>query len=786
MSDTESEPRNAGDDDAQASLAGMRFGPYEIVEEIGRGGMATVYAANDVRHKRRVALKVLDPRIASTLGADRFLREIGIAARLTHPHIVPLHDSGEAHGSLYYVMPYVVGESLRARLARTGPLPVSEALRYGAEIAEALDYAHRHGVVHRDVKPENVILTEGHCVVLDFGIARAIHEAAGDRLTTHGMLLGTPAYMSPEQAGGEREIDARSDVFSLGVTLYEMLTSTSPFAAPTAAATLARVLTAPVPPVRSQRADVPAHVEDVLNVALHKKPSGRFQTAGAMAGRLQTIVGSVATPAPAPRRGTRALIAAGFVAAVLGAAFLVRQGLRADPNEAALPADSANAYFASGIAEELLNALSDVPGLRVASRSASFAPDIASSDLRAVGRALGVTTVLEGSVRRAGETLRVTARLVNAGDGSVIWTSSIDGASGAVFDVQERIARTIVERLQLRLTSEAGEIRLVRRRTHDPRAFDLVLRARSAARTSTRSGLLEAAQLLHEALARDSSYTETHAQLADVYEALAVFGDQRGLPGGATLTPGDMLRQARLAAQRAVELDSLSASAHVALGTLIFRYDWDWSAAERELQRALDLQPALSTAHLSYSRFLRSMGRFQESRARLDSAHKYDRQSERSWEVAHGRIAFFARDYERAIRETRAGFNPNDRLDAVWLAQAYTFASRYAEAESVLTTLPSDDRSQRSAMAYLFARTGREREARALLGLIRGSESALPTIDAGVLVALGDTAGALDELDRAIRARDPLIVDMKVSPWLDPLRRHPRFVAIMQRLAFPE
>ena len=456
------------------------------------------------------------------------------------------------------------------------------------------------------------------------------------------------------------------------------------------------------------------------------------------------------------------------------------------PSVAVLPfsdaaADSANAYFASGIAEELLNALADVPGLRVASRTASFSQN-APSNLRDLGRQLGVATVLEGTVRRSGPSVRVTARLVNAADGSVIWSSSIDGTASDVFAVQETIARAIVERMRVRLL--AGETTLVRRRTRNADAYDLVLRARHVARTNSRTGLLEAAQLLHQALALDSAYAETHAQLAVTYQDLAIFRDQSGLPGEVAMTSGEMLRRARIAAQRAVDLDPASSAAHVALGLLLFRYDWNWAGAERELRRALELHPASGEAHSSYGRFLRSMARFAEARERLDSAKKYGTPGQVTG-LSYGRIAFFAHDFERAIRETIAEGDRTARTYDQWLAHAYAGAGSYAKAESLLIRLTPPSTAERTSLAYVYARTGRAREARALLNSIEGNERADPTYFAGVYAALGDTLAAFAELDRAILTRDPLVVDMKVFPWLDPLREHPRFKAMMQRLAFP-
>jgi eukaryotic-like serine/threonine-protein kinase len=788
---------------ARPSFVGQSFGSYTIEREIGRGGMATVYVAEDRRHGRRVALKVLHQKISFELGPERFLREIQTAARLTHPNIVPLHDSGETENQLYYVMPLVVGESLRARLRRDGRLQVGEALRLAAEVAEALDYAHRQGVVHRDVKPENILLAEGHCFVVDFGIAHAIEESAGDRLTATGLILGTPAYMSPEQAGGERDIDARSDVFSLGAVLFEMLTGESPFLAPTAAASLARVLTANVPPVREHRSDVPDNVDAVLRLALAKMPGDRFQSAGEMANRLHGLAATFATKSTDQlrltrrlRRHPRLIAAAVLLIVALTAVALSWRRTRGvatagssstEQSVAVLTfrdegADSGNAYFASGIAEELLNALADVPGLRVASRTASFSLDTAAKNPRDIGRLLGVARILEGTVRRSHDSVRVNARLVNAADGSVMWSGAIDGPASDVFAVQERIARTIVERMRLRLLDSGAT--LVRRRTREPRAYDMVLRARQLRRSNDRVDLLEASRLLHQALALDSAYAETYAVLADVYESLAVFGDQVALPDGASMTGGEMLRRARVAAQRAVDLDPESGAAHSALGMLLFRYDWSWAAAEREFRRGLELQPASSLGYAHYSRFLRSMGRFSESRASRDSARKYDEKTEESAGRAYGRISFFEKDFERAIRETLSDSTSTARTYTEWLAQAYIGAGNLAKAESLLMRAP-ENRAVRATLALIYAKTSRARDARALLGKNEGAGLTQPVMHAGVYAVLGDTAAAFAALDRAILTRDPLVVDFKVSPLLDPLRSHPRFIAIMKQLAFP-
>src|SRR5919106_334627 len=268
-------------------LQGALADRYRIEREIGAGGMATVYLAQDLRHDRKVALKLLRPELSAVIGAERFLAEIKLTANLQHPHILPLFDSGEADSYLFYVMPFVEGETLRARLTREKQLPVADAVRIATEVASALDYAHRHGVVHRDIKPENILLHDGRALVADFGIALAASKAGGNRMTETGMSLGTPHYMSPEQAMGEREITARSDVYAIGVVLYEMLTGDPPFSGSTAQAIVARVLTENPRPLLPQRHTIPRHVEAAVLTALEKLPADRFTTATEFAEALQ-------------------------------------------------------------------------------------------------------------------------------------------------------------------------------------------------------------------------------------------------------------------------------------------------------------------------------------------------------------------------------------------------------------------------------------------------------------------------------------------------------------------
>jgi serine/threonine-protein kinase len=401
---------------------------YRIEHELGRGGMAVVYLAEDLKHRRRVALKVLRPELGASLGAERFLREIEIAAGLAHPNILPLHDSGEADGLLYYVMPYVEGESLRDRLAREKQLPIDDALQVTREVADALGHAHSVGIIHRDVKPENVLFVAGHAVVADFGIARAVSEAGGEGLTETGLAVGTPAYMSPEQASGERELDSRSDVYALGCMLYEMLAGQPPFTGPTVESIVRQHIASELPPVRNLRPTVPDGVEETLATALAKSPADRFASTEVFVQRLSAE--AVGTPRPgAPPASERTLVRVIAVTGVIVVIAAVALGiwLRSPAPTGAirlavLPFDNLSGaaedrQFTDGVHEEVLNRLSWVRDLQVTSRTSSVAYRNTDEPLPAVARALGVDYVVEGSVRRGGDQLRITVQLIDVPSG---------------------------------------------------------------------------------------------------------------------------------------------------------------------------------------------------------------------------------------------------------------------------------------------------------------------------------------------------------------------------------
>jgi len=560
-------------------------GAYSIDRELGRGGMATVYLAQDAKHDRVVALKVLHPDLAASLGPDRFLREIKLAARLNHPHILPLFDSGSADGMLYYVMPYVEGESLRERLDREQKLPIDEAVRLAQGIASALDYAHRQGIVHRDIKPENVMLYENMPMVMDFGIAKAVSAAGNETLTQTGMMVGTPAYVSPEQAAGEINLDGKSDQYSLACMLYEMIAGERPFNGSSPQSIMAKRFSETPKRLQEIRSTVPASVDWAVSKAMATESSERFATSAIFSQAL--VSGTMSTPTD-----TNTLPKAS-ISQAKSVAVLPFANMSADPE---------NEYFADGMAEEIINALSKIQGLRVASRTSSFAFKGKNEDIGEIGRKLKVSTVLEGGVRKLGNRLRITCELVNVADGYHLWSERYDREIEDIFVIQDDISQAIVKALRVILTE--GEKKAIESKPHSTniQAYDYYLRGRQFIHQLRRRSLEYARQMFNKAIEIDPNYALAYTGVADASSLLYQYFDARDFN----------LRQADKASKKALELDPNLAEAHVSrgiVGSLTHRFD----EAEDAFLKALKLEPKLFEASYWYGMGLMSEGRFEDA-----------------------------------------------------------------------------------------------------------------------------------------------------------------------------
>jgi TolB-like protein/Flp pilus assembly protein TadD len=654
---------------------------YQVEREIGRGGMSTVYLAQDLRHHRPVAVKVLHPQLAVSLGSERFLREIQIAAGLQHPHIVPLYDSGQANELLYYVMPYVEGESLRQRLEREKQLPADDAVQIARSVAAALDYAHRHQVVHRDIKPENVMLHDGEAVVTDFGIAKAVTAAAADNLTQTGAAIGTPTYMSPEQAAGEADLDGRSDIYSLGAMLYEMLAGSVPFAGPTVQAVIAKLFTDPPPPLRDRRSDLPEWLESAVAKALAKSPGERFASATQFAQALKPS-GASTPPGVVVTAGMHPPAAKSI--AVLPLADMSPQ--------------RDQEYFCEGMAEEILNALTKIRALRVASRSSAFAFKGQNLDIRRVGEQLGVGTVLEGSVRKAGNRLRITAQLINVADGYHLWSERYDRDMEDVFAIQEEIAGNIVKALSVVL-SEDEKRAIEKAPTANVQAYECYLRGRQFFHQWRRKSVEYARRMFERAIEIDPNYALAHAGIADCCAFIYTYWDASAAH----------LEQADTASRKALELDPRLAEAHTSRG-LALAFAERYEEANQSFETAIRLNAKLFEAHYFFGRALYQEGKLPEAAASFEAACRLRPDDYQA-------VSFLSQTYEGLERtadataahqrtlqlvEQHVELNPDDPralcLGAIELAHAGQRARGLEWAKRALTIDPED-----SGMLYNMA-----------------------------------------------------------------------------------
>jgi len=732
--------------DQRDRLTAALAGRYVIERELGSGGMATVYLAHDVKHHREVALKVLRPELAAALGPDRFLREVEIAARLNHPHILALYDSGETNGFLFYVMPYVAGESLRHRLEREKQLPIEEALAITRHVAAALGHAHAQHVIHRDVKPENILLYEGEAMVADFGIALAVSAAAGVRLTQTGLAVGTPAYMSPEQAVSERALDARSDVYSLGCVLYEMLAGEPPYTGATAQVLIAKRLVDPVPAVRRLRAAVPVGVEQALTKALAKVPADRWASALAFAEALATPAG--------PRPPSVAVLP-----------FL---NLSADPE---------NEYFADGITEDVIAHLSKIRALKVISRTSVMAFKQREQSLREIGARLEVATLLEGSVRRAGDRVRIVAQLIDAESDRHLWAETYDRRLTDVFAIQTDVALQIAAALKAELSPDEKS-RLHQEPTSDLQAYQLYLQGRHCYLRYTAEGSRRGIEYFEQAVAKDPNYALAYAALAMVYTELAETG---------SLRPGEAYARARDASAKALALDLGLGEAHCMLAYITAVCDFNWVSAEQEFKRALELTPNSADTYDLYGRMCLALERNDEALAMERRAQELDPLAHRA-DVA--RALLRAGRYDEALQAATHAveLDPHYARAHATLGWAYLkkgiVKQGVAELEIAVSLSPGDTLwlAQLGQAYGMVGDVARARNVLHQLEELSGQRFVSPYHIAFVYTGLGEQDSAMDWLERAYEDRSGPVYSVKGSFLFTTLHAHPRFIALLRKM----
>jgi TolB-like protein/tRNA A-37 threonylcarbamoyl transferase component Bud32/tetratricopeptide (TPR) repeat protein len=760
-----------------------RLGRYQVLEPLGQGGMGAVYRAYDPGLRCERAIKVLlDPSGSDPTARLRLLREARAASRLLHPGICTVFDVGEDEGRTFIVMELIQGESLEQRIAR-GALPAADVVQIAGEVADALAAAHAQGVVHRDLKSSNVMLTSsGRAKLLDFGIAR-VHGGAGTAttdLTQTGALIGTPGCMAPEVLLGN-VADPLADIWALGVLIHEMLTGRPPFAGRTAPETIAAVLHEPPAALPE---GVPRALADLAARCLEKDPAQRIPSAAAVRAALEGRLASPVPRATPRRRGTLAWVAVAVTVTVVGLFVTMRTcapptaaiaGLAVMPLEN-LSGDGHQQYLADGMTDELITTLSQVSALRVIARGSVIGYRGSSKPVHVIARELGVQMVVEGAVAQIGDQLRITARLVRAGPDAPIGVWDYTRPFRDVLALQNELARTIADSVQVRLTPHERQ-RLTRRRAVDPAVYALFLRGRVAWDRSDAPGFTEARQHFEQALARDSSYAPAWAGLASATWGLSGWMED----------PMDVMPAALKEAHRAVALDPDLADGHAILGTALAEYAYDWRGAERELKRAIALQPSDASTHLEYAFLLRYLGRFDEDRTELQKSLQIDPLSE----FADGQTGwpdYFARRYpdaaahfERAIAGSPASFLGRYGL-ALTLEQEHDYPRAIAEMQRTLALASTGE--ERAFLAHIYAQAGRIPEARALVDSLERAPSGYvsPCVLAIAYTGMGDRERALTLLEQGYRVRAGWMQFLKVDPRLDPLRQEPRFRALVAKM----
>ena len=786
---------------------------YTIERELGGGGMSHVFLATERRLDRQVVIKLLPPDLTGGVSLDRFHREIQLVAKLQNPHIVPVISAGEADGVPFFTMPFVEGRSLRDLIKSGTKVPISDGANILRDVATALAYAHERGIVHRDIKPDNVLLSGGAAVVTDFGVAKAISSARegtsapGGSLTQIGFSLGTPLYMAPEQAAADPSTDHRADIYSFGIMAYELFAGAPPFAGRAPAALLAAQMTETPPLLSTVRPDAPVPLVELVRRCLEKDVSKRPQSAMELVRGLdQALVssgsalggGTATVPAatrPRNNAGLIAVIAGVAVVFAAGGVLLARRGGDGTTTDlprsvAVLPLENvggsdSDRYFSEGITDELTSALGKIPGLRVASRTSVFALRGKGMDAQEIAKTLKVSSLLEGTIRRSGDRLRVTAQLTNASDGLALWSDVYERQMKDVFAVQDDISNSIANALRVALAPPPGgkagvPARTALAGTEDLVAYDLYLRGRYFWHQRGNDALHRAAEYFGQAIDRDPTFARAYAGLADALGLLPIYG---------RTPPDSAFPLARQAAERALSLDSTLAEAHTTLG-LILKSTGEWEPAAAELRRGLALDSTYATGHQWYAEVLIITGHVREAVRELERARNLEPLSP----VINAELGYTLGVAGRYQEAMRAGQRAVELDSTLWIGHAFlafthTFANEYAPAVTGFeraVKLGQGIDPLVGALALVVARSGKADSARKLLAPVEARaqrRGGSPVAVAMAYAGLGDHNAALTWLERAAREKDPWLYAMSINaPIFDPIRTDPRFAAVAQAM----
>jgi TolB-like protein/Tfp pilus assembly protein PilF len=755
---------------------GSQLGPYEVLAPLGAGGMGEVYRARDRRLERDVAIKVLPEHLsADPVTLARFEREAKVLASLSHPHIVAVFDVGTDRDTAFVVMELLEGETLRERIARA-PLPWAAAVDIAIDVAAGLAAAHSKNVIHGDVKPENVVVTSAGLVkILDFGLARFEAKPAADlnRATTlaamPNVIAGTVHYMSPEQVRGA-EADARSDLFSFGCMLHEMLTGSPPFRGASLAELLAAILRDPLPEAPAAPADVPASLYAVIRACLQKQPEDRIQSAREIVVALRAVASGMmmsdASPLPAPARKRRT--------AIDSIAILPFTGAGSAPGID---------YLCDGLAGRIIDTLSQLPALRVMAWSTVRRYRGRAVDPQVVGRELGVRAVVTGGVEHRGETLVFRLEMVDALDGSRLWGKLHECDECDLLELQQSLAAEVTEQLRLKVLQKEKR-RLRQRPTESSEAFRLYLLGRFHWNKRSREGLFKSVELFEQSSQLDPRFALAYAGLADAYALLGGFG---------YVPPHEAYTKAKSEAVRALELDPSLAEAHSSLATVHYRFDWDWSRAETEFQLAIHHNPGYSTAHLWYGVYLAFMGRFDAGLAEIQRALELDPMSlVVNW--TRGYVLYYSRRFDDALEQYRRtlAIDPTFARVHIDVGLIHTLQGRFQEGITEIhkaMALMEDSPSLLASLGYAYALAGDRAEAERILGDLEAlskRRAVSPYSIALVHVGLGAHDDAFAWLEKAFAQREDALVSLVVNPRLDPLRSDPRFADLRRRIGLPQ
>jgi len=791
-------------------MIGQTISHFRIVEKLGAGGMGVVYKALDTRLDRAVALKFLpDNMVRDSLALERFRREAHAASALTHPGICTIYDIGEEDHRPFIAMEFIDGETLREHI-HGEPLRVTVILDLAIQIADALDVAHAEGIIHRDIKPSNVFVTKrGQAKVLDFGLAKLVPKGLAsanadlggespDSNSIVGIISGTPSYMSPEQIRGD-DLDPRTDIFSLGLVLYEMATGRQAFGGGTGGTIIEAVLTRPPASVRSINLDIPPRLERIIDKALHKDRGQRYQHAADMLADLQqlkrdtdfgrrdregdaeSVLRSTARPlsSTGKRRSQTSTVKTGALRPkrlskiIDSLAVLPFENVSRDPE---------NEYLSDGIPGSLVNILATVPRLRVIAQSTVFRYKGRQIDPQAVGRELNVRAVLTGRMTQSGGSLRIGTELVDVATGAQLWGAQFDRKPGDIFVIQDEISNEISGKLRLQLT-RAEKRRLIKRHTEDAEAYRLYLKGRHHWNRWTEEGFYKAIGYFQQAVEKDPSYALAYTGLAESYVLLG---------WNSYLPPKDAFPKGKAAAMTALQLDPGLGEAHTPLAAALWLYDWQWPDAQTEFKRSLELNPTYPTANHWHAEYVMTMGRQVEAIAKMKNSQELDPLS-LIINVAIGWASYMARRYDEAIEQLlrTVELDPNYPVTYWILGLLYRITGRY---ELAITAgekgvnLSGGSPMMRAALAHTYRMSGRAKEALQVLDdltKLAKHRYVAPHFLAGIYIGLGENERAIDYLKKSYEEHSHWLIYLHIDPSMDALRSNPRFQDLLRRVGLP-